>query len=211
MPITQVYSWSGTWSSTPELRSAGIEITRNHHSISISQKLYIESILRREGMKRVNPVSMPLDSNSILDRIPMAARGIASNSYARLLGELQFLASATRLDNSYTDNRLASYTANPSLENVGASKRILCYLSLAGTRTHAITYNGSHSHTNSFREYANAAYANADDCKSTPGHVFLAGGGAITWRPKKQTTVALSSNGSRVRGKVLQWLRAFYV
>ena len=36
-------------------------------------------------------------------------------------------------------------------------------------------------------------YANMDDYKSTSGYVFLVGSGAITWRSKKQTTIALSS------------------
>ena len=38
-----------------------------------------------------------------------------------------------------------------------------------------------------------AAYANADDRKSTLGYVFIILGGAVTWKSKKQGVVALSS------------------
>jgi hypothetical protein len=41
--------------------------------------------------------------------------------------------------------------------------------------------------------WCDVAYANHDDLKSTSGYVFLASGGATTWKSKKQTTIALSS------------------
>jgi hypothetical protein len=169
----------------------GIEITRTENSITISQEKYIEAILKREGMDRVNPVSMPMDPNEKLQPNPDGNEGSRSNSYARLLGELQYLANATRPDIVYAVNRLAAYTANPGLQHVGALKRILRYL--AGTKTHEITYSKTPTPGNLFYGYADAAYTNANDCKSTSRYVFIMAGGAIMWRSKKQTMVALSS------------------
>ena len=71
---------------------------------------------------------MPMDPNDKIKPNPDGNEGSRSNSYAKLLGELQFLANATRPDIAYTVNRLAAYTANPSLQHVGAVKRILRYL-----------------------------------------------------------------------------------
>jgi hypothetical protein len=74
-------------------------------------------------------------------------------------------------------NRLAAYTANPGLQHHGAIKWILRYL--ASTKTLGITYKKSPDETgtdNLFHGYADAAYANANDLKSTTGYVFLAGG-----------------------------------
>ncbi len=116
----------------------GIEITRSSNGIFIGQKAYIESILRREGMERANPVAMPLDPGSPLLPNPDGNEGDQSNSYARVLGELQFVANATRPDIAYAVSRLASYTANPSLQHVGALKRVLRYLQ--GTKEYGITY-----------------------------------------------------------------------
>ena len=191
----------------------GIEITRTEDSITISQTQYIEAILKREGMENANPVTMPMDPNMKLKPNPDGNEGSRSNSYARLLGELQFLANATRPDIAYAVNRLAAYTANPSLQHVGALKRILRYL--AGTRTHGITYSKSPTTANFFFGYADAAYANADDFKSTSGHVFIMAGGAITWRSKKQTTVALSSTEAEYSalseaGREACWLRNLF-
>ncbi len=168
----------------------GIEISRTKDSITISQKRYIELILQREGLTQANAVAMPLDPNVALEPNPDGNIGDRSNSYARLLGELQFLANATRPDIAYAVNRLASYTANPSMQHTTALKRVLRYLS--GTRSYGITYS-SNPQNPALLGYADAAYANADDLKSTSGYVFLAGGGAITWRSKKQSTIALSS------------------
>jgi hypothetical protein len=74
---------------------------------------------------------------------------------------------------------------------MGATKRILQYL--AGTKTYRITYSNSPEAGNLFYGYADAAYANANDLKSTLGYVYLMAGGAVTWRSKKQTTIAMSS------------------
>jgi hypothetical protein len=113
-------------------------------------------------------------------------------------------------------NRLAAYTANPSLQHTGALKRILRYLS--GTRTHGITYTASPTsseNANAFFGYSDAAYANTDDYKSTSGYVFIANGGAITWRSKNQTTIALSSTEAEYvalseAGREVCWLRNLY-
>jgi hypothetical protein len=65
---------------------------------------------------------------------------------------------------------------------------------------------------NLFHGFADAGYANCDDLKSTSGYVFLASGGAITWRSKKQSVVALSSTESEYvalseAGREACWLR----
>ena len=41
----------------------GIEITQTNDSITISQKVYIKSILEHEGLSKINSITMPLDPN----------------------------------------------------------------------------------------------------------------------------------------------------
>ena len=156
----------------------GIELMISPDKILISSSKYIKSILLREGLGQSNPVSTPLNPNVTLVPNPDGNARDRSNVFASLLGELQYIAIATRLDISYAVNRLASYTANPSLQHHTALKRILQYLS--GTRSYGITYRAVNDWPDFFHGYADAAYANADDYKSTSGYVFLAGEGAIT-------------------------------
>ena len=159
---------------------------------------------------------MPLDPNIKLVPNPEQNEPNRSNSYARLLGELQYISNCTRPDIAYAVNKLATYTANPSLPHYGALKRILQYL--AGTKTLGITYRASQDETgdgNLFHGFADASFASADDLKSITGYVFLAAGGAITWRSKKQTIIALSSTEAEYialseAGREACWLRNLY-
>jgi hypothetical protein len=91
---------------------------------------------------------------------------------------------------TFAVNRLAAYTANPSLQHTSALKKILYYL--AGTKTYGITYGDMWGHPNNFFGFADAAWANLDDWKSTTGYVFLTGNRAITWKSKKQTITTQS-------------------
>jgi hypothetical protein len=84
----------------------GIEITQGDGTIKISQKRYIESILKRQGMENANPVVMPMDPNIKLEPNPDGNEDSQSNAYAKLLGELQFLANATRPDIAFATSQL---------------------------------------------------------------------------------------------------------
>ena len=139
-----------------------------------------------------------------------------SNSYAKLMGCLQFISNSTRPDISYAVNKLATYTANPGLQHHGAIKQIRRYL--AGMKTLGITYRNTPNETdndNLFHGYADAAFANTDDHKSTTGYVFLGSGGVITWKSKKQTMITLSSTEAEYvtlseAGHEATWLRNLY-
>jgi len=168
----------------------GIELTISPDSIFISSNRYIDTILLREGLGRMNAVSTPLDPNITLMPNPEGNDGDRSNSFASLLGELQYIANATHPDIAYAVNRLASYTANPSLQHHTALKRILRYL--AGTKTHGITYKSLPHRPNFFSGYADTSYGNTDEYRSITGYVFLAGDGAITWCSRKQLSIVLS-------------------
>ena len=66
-----------------------------------------------------------------------------------------------------------------------------------------------------FHGYSDASYANINDSNFTSRYVFLSGGGAITWRSKKQSTVALSSTEAEYiaiseAGHEACWLRSLY-
>jgi hypothetical protein len=194
----------------------GIEITTGEGTITISQQKYIESVLAKEGMLRANAVGMPMDPHTSIGPNPEIREPNRSNAYARLVGEIQYIANATRPDISYAINKLASYMANPSTQHYSALKRLLRYL--AGTRNLGITYrkpDDTDDNENFFHGFADAAFANADDGKSTSGYVYVASGGAITWKSKKQTIIALSSTEAEYvalseAGREALWLRNLY-
>jgi hypothetical protein len=110
------HKWQVTDLGEPS-KIIGIQIKSGADSISISQTKYIEAILKRENMDRANPVAMPLDPNGPIQPNPDHTEGNRSNPFVQSLGELQYLANATRPDIAFAVNRLASFTANPSMKH----------------------------------------------------------------------------------------------
>jgi hypothetical protein len=129
--------WEATDMGQPS-KIIGIEITFTNDAVIISQQKYIENLLKKEGLADANPVAMPMDPHIQLTPNPEDNEPNRSNSYAKLVGELQYIANCTCPDISYAVNQLAAYTANPSLQHWVAAKRILRYL--AGTTTLGIFY-----------------------------------------------------------------------
>ena len=68
-------------------------------------------------MENANPVKTPLDPKQPIEPKfePEGNKGDKSNAYARLIGSLQYLATAMRPDIAFAVNRLSAFTANPSL------------------------------------------------------------------------------------------------
>jgi len=155
------------------------------NQITISSSRYIDTILLKEGLSQIDKVSTPLDPNIEIVANPEGNAGSCSNSFARLLRELQYIANAMQPDITYAMNRLVSYTANPSLQHWTAIKRVLRYL--AGTQDLGIIYKGN-TEKPELHGYTDAAYGNADKYKSITGYVFIASRGAITWSLKRQIT-----------------------
>lgn len=82
----------------------GVEITQTNNSITIAQKTYIKLILRQEGLEGLKGSATPMDPNIKLEPNPDGNAGNRSNSFARLLGKLQFLANSTRPDIAFIVN-----------------------------------------------------------------------------------------------------------
>jgi len=114
-------SWEVTDMGEPK-KIIGIEIDHTRNTVTISQQRYIKSILERENLTDCNHVSTPMDPKVKILPNPEGNEGSRSNYFAQLLGELQFLANATRPDIAFTVNRLSSYTANPTMEHITALK-----------------------------------------------------------------------------------------
>ena len=171
-----------------------IKVMCTDNSISISQQKYIENFLHKEDMQDVNSAAIPIDPNIKLAPNLDNNELDHSNSYAKLLGCLQFISNSTRPDISYAVNKLTAYTANLGLQHHSAIKWIL--RNLAGMKTLGITYPNTPNETdnnNLFHGYADATFAKADNHKSTTGYVFLGSRGVIMWKSKKHTMIVLSS------------------
>jgi reverse transcriptase-like protein len=142
----------------------GIEIARDRENkkITITQTGYIETILTKYGLQDACPVRTPLDAHIKLE--PGEPKtGNCSNNYTSLIGSLMYAAVATMPDIAFAVNRLASFTANPTMCHWTAAKHILRYLN--GTKNVGITYSTPKfedikGNTNQFEGYSDASFAN---------------------------------------------------
>ena len=73
-------------------------------------------------MEHTNPMTTPLDLSVHIKSNPEPSEENWSNPFTELLEELQYLTNCMQPDIFFTVNRLAPYTANPSLVHYGMLK-----------------------------------------------------------------------------------------
>ncbi len=96
----------------------------------------------------------------------------------------------SRPDLAYVIGKLSQHFQSPSEFRWSAAKRVLRCVN--GTKDFGILYDGLHP--SQLIRYSDSDWARCKNSRnSTSGSVFAASGGAISWRSKKQTCVALSS------------------
>ena len=123
----------------------GMKVTRDHGNctISLSQELYVNTILAKYNFTDVKPVSILLDpyiqlsekqSSTITNEIA-CMRNIP---YRQAVGSLIHLAAGTRPDIAFTTSFISQFNNNPRWEHWEAVKRIYKYLS--GTKMLVLTF-----------------------------------------------------------------------
>jgi Reverse transcriptase (RNA-dependent DNA polymerase) len=185
----------------------GIEVMRSERGITLSQRKYILDLLAEVRMLNCKPADTPVIQNLKLEENAEQAP-TNKERYQRLVGKLIYL-SHTRPDIAYAIGLVSQFMHNPSEEHMEAVTRIIIYLK--GTPGKGIQFlkNG---HLD-IMGYTDADWAGKiSDRRSTSGYFTFIGGNLVTWRSKKQKTVALSSAESELKGAVkgvceLLWLR----
>ncbi|KAF1316242.1 Integrase catalytic core protein, partial [Globisporangium splendens] len=175
----------------------GMEIKRDAVSgaVSIRQTKFAQSILCKFGMSDSKPVKSPQDASLKLVK-NMCEGGCKHDEtmknvpYRSAVGCLMYLMVATRPDLAAAVGVLSQFASDPCPTHWQALKRVFRYLN--GTQTHGITFSANTS--GELIGYSDADWAgDIDSRRSTSGYAFILNGGCISWRSKKQRSVALSS------------------
>ena len=160
-------------------------------SIWIGQPAYTANLLNKYGMQDCKPVSTPIDPGTRLKTASEAGECVDQHLYQSAVGSLMYLSVSTRPDITYAVSNLARFSVKPTTDHWNAVKRVMRYL--RGTTSLGIIFSNRSS------ELELVGYSDADwggdisDRKSTSGYLFKVSNGAISWRSKKQTCVALST------------------
>ena len=147
----------------------GLQIEYQPDSIALSQRTYIDKLLLRFGMMSCNPVTLPLDPNHKLRKYQEGDNIADISLYQQIIDSLMYLVIGARPDLAFAISLLSQFSSKPTVEHLGAAKRILRYIK--GTRDHTLTYKR-------YPQLSLAGFTdsdhggNRDDRKSTSGYIF---------------------------------------
>jgi hypothetical protein len=132
-----------------------------------------------------------------------------THEFQYLIGGLMYAITQTRPDLAYPVAYLARYMQNPSAIHLKAVKGVFKYLKR--TKDLSITYNGTTKP--SLYGFSDSDFAgDYSTRKSTYGYLFMLNNGPISWKSKRQSTIALSTieaefNGLEEATREAIWLK----
>ena len=147
-------------------------------------------------MLYANGLSLPLQQSVKLTASELTEVLNSSNIilYQSIIGKLIYAMIATRLDLAFTVSLLGQFNAAPSKIHLEAAKKTIRYLKQ--TTTVGITYSANS--LQELRGFCDSDWArDLDSWRFTSSYVFCLSGGAISWKSKRQQTVALSSTEAK--------------
>ena len=166
----------------------GVDFKYVNDCYIMSQTRYIDAILQRFGMSDCKPASTPIDPGSTLDS-ENTNEQTTSFPYRQAVGSLVYLAYLTRPDICWALSKLSQYFDKPSTIHVSSVKRVFRYLK--GTRDYKLVFKPT---IQPLIGYSDSDWAgDHSDRRSTSGYLFTFGSAPISWKSRKQPTVALSS------------------
>lgn len=175
----------------------GIEIIRDRSQglLSLSQKGYINKVLKRYGMDKCSIGKAPIQKGDQFSKMQCPKNELERKEmeripYASVVGSLNYVQTCTRPDISFAVGMLGRYQSNPGMDHWKAAKKVLRYLQ--GTKEYMLSYRRSDNIE--IIGYSDSDYAGCvDSRKSMFGYLFLLAGGAVSWKCGKQSVIATST------------------
>ena len=186
----------------------GLHITYTPIGITLTQELYIGTILSRFGMENSNTVSIPLAKGIIITKGTTEQPKEQVTTYQLMIESLMYLVTGTRPDPAYTISFLVQFSSCPTEEHITAAKHVFRYVN--GTQNLCLFY--PYTTTNPINVYVDTDFAGCHDTRrSTSGYIVLFNNCCISWLSKKQVSVAKSTTEAEFVAMLygtrhIQWL-----
>ena len=166
-----------------------IDYDQQQRLLKVHQHAYTNSVIEKFAMANCNSTSTPADPSIEIRRNEGPK---AEVPFRRLIGNLMYLAIATRPDITFIVYKLCQHLDNPSEVHWQAAKRVIRYLK--ATPDYGIVFDGNSSTQNQMKAYTDADYAMCVDTrKSTSRVVIILNKGPILWLSRKQGVVTDST------------------
>jgi hypothetical protein len=160
----------------------GIEIHRDRTKgvLGLSQKAYIEKVLKKYNMHECSTTPVPFIKGGKLGTFQSPMNQLEINEmklipYALAVGSIMYVQVCTRPDLAFITRLLRRFQSNPGIKHGKAAKKTLRYLQ--GTKHYMLTYKRTDN-----LEVIDYSYSDFAGCvnsqKSTSGYVFTLANGA---------------------------------
>lgn len=169
----------------------GMDFNQSNDCVTVSQSKYVSKILERFDMTECRVRETPCDQK--LDYTEDAPKMADVTMYREAVGSLIYLTTCTRPDLCFVVGKLSQNFAEPSDEHWVTVKHVLRYL--RGTSDKQLCFKKS-SEQLGLVAYSDADWAaDTGDRRSTTGYCvgLTKDSSLVSWRSKKQPTVALST------------------
>jgi hypothetical protein len=167
-----------------ELRFIGIE----KGLLGLSQKSYIEKVLKKFNMHKCNPTPAPIVKGVKFGKFQSPRNQYEINEiktvpYASVVGSLMYAQVCTHPDLAFVTGMLGRYQKNSNKPHWDGVKKVLRYLQ--GTKSLMLTYKKSDAPLE-IVGYSDSDFAGCLDTeKSTSGYIFTLANGVISWKSSK--------------------------
>jgi hypothetical protein len=167
----------------------GIEIHRDRRNgvLRLSQKAYLENVLKKFSMHACNPTPAPIVKGDKYGSFQSPGNQyeidqMKSVQYASAIGSLMYAQVCTRTDLAFMTGMLGRYQKNPGISYCNEIKKALRYIK--GTKSLILTYERSDSLE--IVGYLDSDFVGClDTDRSTSGYVFKLACVVISWSSYK--------------------------
>lgn len=187
----------------PAKKLLGINIIRDEEkgTITLHQDDYVQKMLKDYNLENCSGTSKPIDPGlglepDLTEKTTEQIDKLKKIPYQNAIGSLMYLLQSTRPDIAYAVSLLSRFNTSYNQSHWEAVKNLFRYLK--ATSHFGLTF--SRDSCPKLFGYCDASYASdKTDFKSITGYVFLMQGSAISWRSKKQSTIAKSSTEAELQ------------
>ena len=170
----------------------GIEFNFGQNCIEMSQKNFVLRLLDKFQLNDCNPKTLPCDVSC--NKLDFGDSPLLDNPrlFREVVGSLIYVMVCTRPDIAFIVSKLSQYMTKPTKAHLSVAKNVLKYLK--GTIYHKLIYRKC-SEDLYLTGFSDSDWAGSEDHRSTSGYAFKLSrdSALVSWKTKKQSTVALSS------------------
>ncbi len=168
----------------------GIKFAQGPGYLTMSQRDYLKSKIDKFGLSTAKPRSTPCETAGYT----VHEDAECTTQYREMVGSIIYAMTCTRPDLAWVVTKLSQHLNNPTAVDTVMLKHVFRYL--LGTLDYKLTFTKSEGGGLELFGFSDADWgASTEDRKSISGYYFALNknGPAISWKSKRQSTVALSS------------------